>query len=119
MARTATASFHSPSLFTSPPLTEEVTLFCEPQNPAIFLFLITFFFFPADSPEDYTSLSRVGARFPPCTAERCADIVTINDEIVEGDENLYVSVTRDSNWDSRIRLIRSRAEITIEDDDCE
>ena len=119
MARTATASFHSPSLFTSPPLTEEVTLFCEPQNPAIFLFLITFFFFPAHSPEDYTSLSRAEARFPPCTAERCADIVTINDEIVEGDENLYVSVTRDSNWDSRIRLTRYRAEITIEDDDCE
>ena len=116
MARTATASFHSPSLFTSPPLTEEVTLFCEP---AIFLFLITFFFFPADSPEDYTSLSRADARFPPCTAEICADIETINDEIVEGDENLYVSVTRDSNWDNRIRLTRHRAEITIEDDDCE
>ena len=118
MAKMATASFHSPLLFTSPPLTEEVTLFCEPQNPAIFLFLITLFF-PADSPEDYISLSRVEARFPPCTAERCADIVTINDEIVEGDENLYVSVTRDSNWDNKIRLIRHLAEITIEDDDCE
>ena len=65
------------------------------------------------------SLSRAEARFPPCTAERCVDIVTINDELVEGGENLYVSVTRDQNWDSRIRLTRSHAVVTIKDDDCE
>ena len=112
-----TASYHSPSLFTSPPLTEQVTLLCGPQN--IKIFFLCVLFFPADSPSDYTSLSGAEARFPPCTDERCVDIVTINDDLVEGDEDFYVSVTRDSYWDSRLRLTRSRSLFTIEDDDSE
>ena len=74
-------------------------------------------FFSTDSPSDYVSLSRAEVRLPPCTAERCVDIVTINDELVEGDENLYVSVTRDPYWDSRLHLTRSRSLVTIENDD--
>ena len=112
-----TASYHSPSLFTSPPLTEQVTLLCGSQN--IKIFFLCVLFFSADSPSDYTSLSGAEARFPPCTAERCVDIVTINDDLVEGDENFFVSVTRIFYWDSRLRLTRSRSLVTIEDDDSE
>ena len=63
------------------------------------------------------SLSQTEIRFPPCTDERCVDIVTINDELIEGDENLYVSVTRDPNWDPRINITRPRSDVLIEDDD--
>ena len=86
---------------------------------AIFFFRITTFFFSADSPEDYEALSAVEAHVPPCTSQICVNIETVNDELIEGDENLYVSLTRGTNWDSRILLNHSHSEVTIEDDDGE
>ncbi|CAI8026694.1 FRAS1-related extracellular matrix protein 2 [Geodia barretti] len=71
----------------------------------------------ADSPGDYEALSAVEARIPPCTSLVCVNIETVNDELVEGDENLYVSLTTGFSWDSRILLNRSLSEVTIEDDD--
>ena len=59
------------------------------------------------------------APVPPCTSQICVDIQTVNDELIEGDENLYVSLTRGINWDSRILLNRTHSVVTIEDDDCE
>ena len=61
----------------------------------------------------------VEARIPPCTSLVCVNIETVNDELVEGDENLYVSLTTGFSWDSRILLNRSLSEVTIEDDDGE
>ncbi|CAI8026684.1 FRAS1-related extracellular matrix protein 2 [Geodia barretti] len=71
----------------------------------------------ADSPGDYEALSAVEARIPPCTSLVCVNIETVNDELIEGDENLYVSLTRGFSWDSRILLNRTHSEVTIEDDD--
>ena len=83
------------------------------------MFQITNFFFLADSPEDYAALSVVIARIPPCTSQICATIETVNNELIEGDENLYLSITRGIEWDSRISLTQTRSEVVIEDDDCE
>ncbi|CAI8041944.1 Extracellular matrix protein FRAS1, partial [Geodia barretti] len=71
----------------------------------------------ADSPGDYEALSAVEACIPPCTSLFCVNLETVNDELIEGDENLYVSLTRGFSWDSRIILNRSHSEVTIEDDD--
>ena len=59
------------------------------------------------------------ASVPPCTSLVCVNIETVNDELIEGDENLYVSITRGIEWDSRISLTQTRSEVVIEDDDCE
>ena len=59
------------------------------------------------------------ARVPPCTSQICVNIETVNDVLIEGDENLYVSITRGISWDSRISLTQTRSEVVIEDDDCE
>ena len=80
---------------------------------------ITTFLFSAVSPEDYTGLTQVERCVPPCTAHICVPIETTNDELIEEDENLYVSLTRGMNWDPRIRLIRTVSEVIIEDNDCE
>ena len=76
-------------------------------------------FFSAYSPEDYEALVAVEASIPPCTSQICATIETVNDVLIEGDENLYVSITRGISWDSRISLTQTRSEVVIEDDDCE
>ena len=83
------------------------------------MFLITTFFFSAHSTEDYEALMEVEARFPPCTSQICVTIETINDELVERNENLYVSLTKGMNLDPRISLTQTRSEVVIEDDDCE
>ena len=85
---------------------------------ALYLLPITIFF-SADSPEDYTALTQAERRFSPCTSQVCVELETINDELVEGDENLFVSLSRGNNWDSRLSLNRTHAQVTIEDDDCE
>ncbi|CAI8026680.1 FRAS1-related extracellular matrix protein 2 [Geodia barretti] len=71
----------------------------------------------ADSPEDYEALVAVMVRVPPCISLVCVNIETVTDELIEGDEKLYVSLTRGINWDSRILLNHSHSEVTIEDDD--
>ena len=64
------------------------------------------------------ALSSEEVRFSPCTSEVCANITTVNDELVEGDENFFLSMTRGPAWDSRIYFHRSRSEVVILDDDC-
>ena len=84
------------------------------------MFQTTTVFFSAVAPGDYEALGVVEARIPPCISPFCVTIETVNDELIEGDENLYVSLTRGMNLDSRISLTRpTRSEVVIEDDDCE
>ena len=80
---------------------------------------LSHFLFSADSPEDYTALTQAERHFSPCISQVCVELETINDELVEGDENLFVSLTTGNNWDSRLSLNRTHAQVTIEDDDCE
>ena len=80
---------------------------------------LSHFLFSADSLEDYTALTQAERRFSPCISQVCIELETINDELVEGDENLFVSLTTGNNWDSRLSLNRTHAQVTIEDDDCE
>ena len=58
-------------------------------------------------------------RVPPCISLVCVNIETVTDELIEGDEKLYVSLTRGFSSDSRILLNRTHSEVTIEDDDSE
>ena len=93
--------------------------FCVDIISTIFVLPITTFLFSAVSPEDYTGLTQVERRVPPCTSQICVPIQTVNDGLIEEDENLYVSLTRGINWDPRIRLTRTVSEVIIEDNDCE
>ena len=72
----------------------------------------------ATSPDDYLALGPDEARFPPCTSEVCVTITTVNDELVEGNENFSVSLMRGPQWDNRISFSRSKSEAVIFDDDC-
>ena len=76
-----------------------------------------FCYFLATSTDDYSALGPDEARFPPCTSEVCVTITTVNDELVEGNENFSVSLTRGPQWDSRISISRSKSEVVIIDDD--
>ena len=79
---------------------------------------LSFCNFLATSPDDYLALGPDEARFPPCTSEVCVTITTVNDELVEGNENFSVSLMRGPQWDSRISFRRSKSEVVIFDDDC-
>ena len=119
LVKMVTASCHSTSLSSFPPPMElvvrEVKQYTTCQfhvmTPDIFPFLAT-------SPADYVALSSEEVRFGPCHSEVCATITTVNDELIEGDENFFLSMTRGPEWDSRISFSRSRSEVVILDDDC-
>ena len=64
------------------------------------------------------ALSSEEVRFVPCALEVCTSISTVNDELVEGDENFFLSLTRGAQWDNRISISHSRSEVVILDDDC-
>ena len=64
------------------------------------------------------ALSSEEVRFAPCTSEVCATITTVNDDLVEGNENFFLSMTRGPQWDIRISIRRSRSDVVILDDDC-
>ena len=83
-----------------------------------FILTSDFLQFLATSPDDYLALGPDEVRFPPCTSEICVTITTVNDELVEGNENFSVSLMRGPEWDSRISFSRSKSEVVIFDDDC-
>ena len=59
----------------------------------------------------------MNTQFPPCTPELCFTITTVDDELAEGDEEFYVTLSRGSNWDNRVNLTQKSAQVSIIDDD--
>ena len=75
----------------------------------------------AVSAVDYVAVSNQSVRFAPCAPEYCINISTINDEVVDGEERFFVTLSRSASLDSRINVDHksARAEIVIIDDDGE
>ena len=115
LVKIVTALCHLTSLSSFPPLMEVVISI---QCVSSILLTPDFLPFLATSPDDYVALSSEEVRFAPCTSEVCATITTVNDELVEGNENFSVSLMRGPQWDSRISFSRSKSEVVIIDDDC-
>ena len=55
--------------------------------------------------------------FAPCDRRQCAEVVIMNDVILEETESLFVILTRVPGLDTRITLNPVDAEIEIIDDD--
>ena len=81
--------------------------------------LFKMFCLSAVAQDDYAVQNGGTKRFPPCTAELCFLITTVNDELVEEDEEFYISLSSGPNWDDRVYLNQTTAKVTIIDDDCE
>ena len=70
---------------------------------------------------DYVAVTNQRERFASCVSEHCISISTINDEVVDGEERFFVTLSRSASLDRRINVDRgsAQAEIVIIDDDGE
>ena len=68
-------------------------------------------------PDDYAVQNGGNETFPACTPELCFLITTVNDELVEEDEEFYISLSSGPNWDNRVYLNQTTAKVTIIDND--
>ena len=80
------------------------------------MYIITFCL-SAVSPDDYAVQNGGNETFPACTPEPCFLITTVNDELVEEDEEFYISLSSGPNWDNRVYLNQTTAKVTIIDND--
>ena len=71
------------------------------------------------APEDYVRVSIPGLRFSACDKEACVSVPIIDDDLVEGEERFLVTLSASDDFDSRITLSPTTAEVIINDDDCE
>ena len=68
------------------------------------------------SPDDYENVYTV-ERFPSCVQRICVLISITNDKLPEETETFHVVLSEGPNFDERIRLIPTLADVVITDDE--